>query len=178
MQALNPLSDRAPVTPWYNQRWPWFLMLGPVIVIVAGTFTGWLAWSRQDAMVVDDYYKQGKAINQDLRRDRSATALALSVSARYNPASERLEGVLLAAGKPLPTPVRILLAHPTQPAKDLALDAVVDANGRFSVPLPMLERARWTVVVEGGQRAWRLNGGWKWPQQKELTIVADAPAAP
>ena len=73
--------SHATVTPWWRQRWPWLLMAGPAIVIVAGVYTGYLAFTRQDALVVGDYYKQGKAINQDLRRDRAATALGLALHA-------------------------------------------------------------------------------------------------
>ncbi len=52
-----------------------------------------------------------------------------------------------------------------------------DGAGRFSVPMPMLERAHWQVVVEGPQREWRLARSWSWPRQHTLTIKADAPEA-
>lgn len=163
-------------TPWYGHRWPWLLMAGPAAVILAGSYTAWLAYSGQDAMVVDDYYNQGKAINQDLRRDRIATALGLAFSARYDPASERLKGTLLGFGKPVSQPIIVRLAHATQPQKDIQLMAQPDADGAFSIVLPMLERGRWQVVVESAQREWRLNGVWNWPKQQSLDIVADVPA--
>ena len=47
--------------PWYQHRWPWLLMAGPFIVIIAGFITMWISFSGADALVVDDYYKQGKA---------------------------------------------------------------------------------------------------------------------
>jgi hypothetical protein len=177
MQQLKPngLAGHA-APPWYRQRWPWLLMLGPALVLVAGGFTAWLAVTRQDAMVVDDYYKQGKAINQDLRRDRVASALRLSFEARYDAQAARLEGRLASFGRPVSQPFLIRLAHPTLPEKDLALNAQPDAAGRFSMALPMLERAHWRVVVEGGQRDWRLARSWSWPQQRVLTIVADPEA--
>src|SRR3954470_8206083 len=81
-------------TPWWKQRWPWLLMLGPAVVVVAGSYTGWLAWSRQDALVVGDYYKQGKAINQDLRRDRLASSLGLSAQIGYDATQGTLNGQL------------------------------------------------------------------------------------
>jgi hypothetical protein len=162
--------------PWYTHRWPWLLMLGPVFVIVGGSFAAYLAITRPDAMVVDDYYKQGKAINQDLRRDRVASALALSFEAQYDPASATLSGRMLGGGLPLATPLHIYLAHPTQPAKDQQLLVQPDAAGRFSLAMPMLERAHWQVVVEGPQREWRLARSWSWPRQHSLEIHADAPA--
>jgi len=161
------------VAPWYRQRWPWFLMLGPAIVVVAGCITIWIAYTRQDAMVVDDYYKQGKAINQDLRRDRMATGLRLSFDARYDAAAGALSGSLHGLSGPVTRPFRIRLAHSTQPEKDLVLHAMPDAQGRFRVPLPMLEQARWQVVVEGEAPNWRLAASWKWPAQRSIAIEAD-----
>ena len=165
-------------TPWYRQRWPWLLMIGPAWVVVGAFIMIWLASRTPDALVVDDYYKRGKAINQDLSRDRVAAEMRLQIEARYNPASERLEGVITKAGEGMDTPLAIQLVHSTQPSKDLKLPARSDMQGRFSVPLPMLERARWQVIVEGEERAWRLMGEWKWPEQQAVTLVADADRSP
>jgi hypothetical protein len=179
MQQTYPLNANAPAArPWYRQKWPWLLMLGPFVVVLAGTYTGYLAFTRQDAMVVDDYYNQGKAINQDLRRDRVASALALTFNARYDAASGVLSGGLRSAGMPLGLGYHIYLAHATQPHKDRALTVQPDAAGDFSVALPKLEAGRWQVVVEGAQRDWRLSRVWQWPQQSTLAIVADGVAQP
>ncbi len=162
--------------PWYKQRWPWLLMFGPLFVIVGGAFAGYLAISRPDAMVVDDYYKQGKAINQDLRRDRAAAALALSFEASYDAGRATLSGSMRGADGPLSAPLHIYLAHPTQPDKDIKLLVQPDAEGRFSAPLAALEHTHWQVVVEGARREWRLARSWSWPRQHQLAIRADAPA--
>ncbi|NHZ39464.1 FixH family protein [Massilia aquatica] len=172
MQTASPLNP--PPKPWYKHRWPWLLMLGPAIVVVAGVNLGIIAYRGQDAMVVDDYYKKGKAINQDLRRDRAASAMRLGFDARYDPATEKLAGTLSSGGQPLSAPFSIHLAHATQPEKDRKLDVIPDGEGRFSVALPMLERARWQVVVEGGKNDWRLAAAWHWPREQALAIKADA----
>ena len=177
MQGANAFNKNSPVKPWYAQRWPWLLMLGPFVVILAGIYTTWLAVTRPDAMVVDDYYVRGKAINQDLSRDRVASAMRVSMSAQYVPDSGQIHGSLLAAGVPLVGKIDLHLAHATQPHKDLHIITDVDQAGHFSAPLPMLERGRWQVLVESEQRNWRLNGIWKWPEQKAIELVADlAPA--
>lgn len=159
--------------PWYTHRWPWFLMIGPVAVLLAGLYTGWLAFSQPDALVVDDYYKQGKAINQDLRRDRAAADLGLSLHLRYDPAAGRLNGRLLGDGKPMSGMVRVRLIHSTRPERDINLEAKPDMHGEFSVALPMLERARWQVQMESERRDWRLHSTWKWPQQQVIDIKAE-----
>jgi hypothetical protein len=174
---MTSIDGTGQVRPWYAHIWPWLLMLGPVLVIIAGGVTCWLAFSRQDAMVVDDYYKQGKAINQDLRRDRVATSLGLSLQARYDPVNGTLKGRLQSFGAPVAGNVSLYLAHSTQPEKDIRREVQLDQSGGFSVALPMLDRARWQLTVEGARRDWRLLGVWHWPQQQSVDIKADLPPA-
>lgn len=174
MQTANPIMNgKSNAQPWYAHRWPWFLMLGPVLVVIAGVITMWLAFSRQDALVVDDYYKQGKAINQDLRRDQTAAAMDLETHLRYDAAAGNLIGSITSHGKPQSGRIVIRLVHSTQPDKDIMLLAQPDEQGRFSVALPMLEIARWQVLVEGERRDWRLNGVWTWPRENDIGIKAD-----
>lgn len=175
--AGSSFKQKVTEGPWYTHRWPWLVMAGPAAVVVASCFSGWLAFSRQDAMVVDDYYNQGKAINQDLRRDGAATALGVGFAARYDPASEKLVGTLSSYDKPLTGQVMIRLAHATDPGRDRSVAVRPDANGAFNVALPLLERARWNVVVESIPRDWRLTGTWHWPAQSSILLLADLPAA-
>lgn len=178
MHTAPPVFPQPPVAPWYRHRWPWFIMLGPVAVMLATAVTVWLAVRQPDAVVVDDYYKRGKAINQDLRRDRAASALELALTARYDAKSGRLEGRLESFGRPMRVPFRILLAHPTLPRKDLVLEARPDQQGYFTIGLPALEMTHWRVVVEADGREWRLARGWSPATTGTLEIVADPKPAP
>ena len=170
MHATTPTAGAG---PWYTHRWPWLLMLGPVTVLVGGAYVTWLAVGHPDALVVDDYYKQGKAINQDLRRDRMATKLGMALQADYDPRSGRLAGRLAGKVAGPAAPFTIYLAPPTLPQRDLRLFVRPAADGTFAVALPALERTHWQVVVEGSLRDWRLAKGWD--GAAPLTIVADAP---
>ena len=67
--------DRA--RPWYREPWPWLLMAGPAIVVVAALVTAYLAVSSDDGVVADDYYKRGLVINRVLEREQRAAALGL-----------------------------------------------------------------------------------------------------
>jgi hypothetical protein len=166
---INPTAAQA--APWYTHRWPWFLMIGPASVLVAGSVATWLALGHPDAMVVDDYYKQGKAINQDLRRDRVASGMQLALQLRYE--GGRLAGRIESFGRPLDAAFTIRLAHPTLPERDMKLLVKPDADGGFSLPLPVLEQTHWRVVIEGATGDWRLAKSWSWPQQAQIDIVAD-----
>jgi hypothetical protein len=160
-------------TPWYRQRWPWLLMLGPILVVIAGVYTTYLAFQHEDALVVDDYYKQGQAINQDLRRDRVAARLHLSLQLRYEPGIAQLAGKLLAGARALPVPIVIHLTHPTLPQKDIRLEAQPSSDGSFTVALPALAQERWQLLVEDKGREWRLMRTWRWPQQPSVQVIAD-----
>jgi len=46
--------------------------VGSAIVVVAGVVTAWLAVVHEDALVADDYYKQGLAINRTLAKQETA----------------------------------------------------------------------------------------------------------
>jgi hypothetical protein len=125
-------------------------------------------------MVVDDYYKQGKAINQDLRRDRVASSLRLAVQARYMPDAGRIEGRITSAGQAYAKPFLLRFAHPTLPQRDIMLMVKPDDDGRFTAALPALEATHWQVVAEGALRDWKLGRSWDWSKQPELGLVADA----
>jgi len=172
------------VAPWYRHRWPWLLMAGPAVVVVAGVFTAWLAISRADALVADDYYKQGKAINKDLRRDHEAQRLGAAIDMAYDPAAGVLRG-RLQLREPVSQPqvqladqasrtLILSLVHPTQPGKDRTLQVQPAADGSFSVPLAEMEQARWRLVAEDGSHVWRLHGTWAWPQQRRMEMNAEA----
>jgi hypothetical protein len=160
-------------TVWYRQRWPWLLMIGPAWVLVGGVIMLVLAAGRPDALVVDDYYKQGKAINQDLKRDRAASAIQAEAALAYDPARSRLSGTVLANVRLSGVNLRIRLAHSTMPERDLNLVVAPDQAGAFEVALPMLEQAKWRVVVEPVEPSWRLAGTWQWPQQRSVRFKAN-----
>lgn len=177
MQSADPSLKTDDGSPWYANRWPWFLMLGPFLVVVAGCFTAWLAVSRPDALVVDDYYKQGKAINQDLRRDRVAANLHLKLNVRFDPAAGKLIGHIDSPQRPVTGKISIRLVHSTLPEKDIVREALPDSNGNFSIDLAFLEQANWQVQVEDQARDWRLTGVWTWPKQHDVVLSPDlAPA--
>ena len=54
--------------PWYKQLWPWLLISLPASAVFGGIATFILAVNSPNALVADDYYKQGLAINQQTER--------------------------------------------------------------------------------------------------------------
>ena len=106
---------------------------------------------------------------------RSYDFLNPPLSARWLPVAGRLQGKASAASGALQGPMTLKLVHSTRPEKDIVLPLVADADGNFSVRLPLLEMARWQVMLEDGGRNWRVNGVWPWPQQAAVALSASQP---
>ncbi|MCM2346002.1 MAG: FixH family protein [Acidovorax soli] len=63
--------------PWWKFGHVWLVIAGPVIVVIAGFITLWLAMSRPDPVVEEDYYRKGMEINQTLAQPEKSLAPAL-----------------------------------------------------------------------------------------------------
>src|SRR5690606_8128646 len=107
------------VRPWYREPWPWILMAEPAAAVVAGAGTVGLAVASYDGLVVEDYYKEGLAVNQRLARVQAAETLGIEgslviASADGGPVEARLR----AERGALPPAVTLALSHPTRAGLD------------------------------------------------------------
>jgi len=152
-------KDRLDAGPWYCEPWPWLLMLGPALVIVAAGFTAWLAISSADGLVADDYYKQGLAINRELARDSLAAKQGLHATARFEHEEIRVE--LGKGPADPPAALTLNLLHPTRAGLDRNITLLRQANGEYAGRMTAPAPGRWRVTIE--QRDWRLTGLWQAP---------------
>lgn len=167
------MSLRSDNQPWYKERWPWILMAGPGIVIIAGAITLWLAVISNDGLVTDDYYKQGLAVNQQLHRDRLASNLGLRADVMRAGGNVRL--LLGAEGDAkLPQAITLKLAHPTRAGQDQAIQMVLEGQGFYSGKLAAEVSGRWLVSIEDPAGQWRLQGEWQADAEEPLRLVARA----
>lgn len=60
--ATSPESQ-----PWWKYGHVWLIIAGPVIVVIAGFVTLWLALARPDPVLEEDYYQRGLDINKTLK---------------------------------------------------------------------------------------------------------------
>ena len=141
--------------PWYRHRWPWLLILGPLIVAIAGFITLWLAAHNADGLVADDYFKRGKEINVDLTRDREAARLELN--AKVISTRDGAIRVQLASAQPL-AHVNATFAHATQSGRDLSIKLPLVAPGEYGAKAAALPPGKWHVILTGPDGKWRLMG--------------------
>lgn len=159
--------------PWYKERWPWFLMSGPAIVIVAGFVTLWLAISSNDGLVTDDYYKQGLSVNQSMQRDHQAGSLGLRADVMR--ADENVRLLLTSDSEvALPQMLTLKLAHPTRAGHDQTLELAADGPGMYTGKLTAGIAGRWLISIEDPAGKWRLQGEWKADSGEPLRLTAKA----
>lgn len=168
-------SDSAPERdvqpqPWHRQFWPWFLIALPASVVIASLVTIWLAVSRPNPMVVDDYARIARSIEQRHERDLAAAALGVSANVRFIP-DAGLVVVRLAPGSVVPDSLELRLSHPLIEERDRIVQLTSSPEGwSGSLETPA---GRWYVQLYPGDRSWRLSGELR--GERELALAPPPP---
>ena len=151
--------NSVPVQPWYREPWPWILMAGPAIVVVAGVITAVVAWRTNDVLVADDYYKEGLAINRVLARDKAAARLGISAAISFN--ADRMRVRILLSGQAAPNKsIKLSLLHPTRGGLDQVVELPGGAGSLYEGSMAPVARGEWRLQLEDAEGAWRLTGLW------------------
>lgn len=162
--------------PWYKHRWPWLLMAGPAIVVVAGFITAFLAVRSADGLVADDYYKQGLAVNQVKTRDDQALQSGLSGEMSHN--GQQVQLYLKGHGDALPERVVLRLIHPTRNGEDQRIELAQEGAGFYRGQLQREPLGRFNVLIEDLAATWRLTGVWQADNVGAVILGVGAPQAP
>jgi hypothetical protein len=146
--------------PWYREPWPWILMSGPAIVVVASFATLALAVSSNDGLVADDYYKQGLGINREIGRDEAAREMGLTAAVQFNDAHDRVR-VLLRDSETAPAALKLALLHPTRDGEDQRVTLARESDGVYSGRIARPHDGRWRISLQDADGSWRLVGDWR-----------------
>ena len=57
--------------PWWRHGHLWLVIAGPAVVVVAAFITLWLAITRPDPVVDENYYEDGLNINQEMASEKA-----------------------------------------------------------------------------------------------------------
>lgn len=162
---MNSMTRTNAARPWYREPWPWFIMAGPALVVVAGVITYVLAARTENALVVDNYYKEGLAINRVL--DATRNAAVHRYRARVTVAPDAGARVVLSAEGELAPRLRLQFIHPTHGRMDHTV--LVDATGQgeyrsleggAQAVAWVGDSPRWYVRLQDEAGSWRLTGEW------------------
>jgi hypothetical protein len=170
MNAKSDIPARS-ASPWYREPWPWLLMSGPFIVIVAGIYTAWLAVSSSDGLVTEDYYKKGLAAGATLAKSRHAERLGIRAGVTLS--REELRVRLSAESPKLEPPgsLVVTLSHPTRAGLDQEVK-LRPSGTVYAGEMRLPASGHWLVLIEDDARSWRIMGSVVLPAATEVVIGA------
>ena len=144
------------IHPWYRQFWPWFLIALPASVVVISMHLIYTAYNHADDLVVDEYYKVGLAINQQLDRQEKARALGIAARLMLTPGQVTVH---VSEGAITDTSLELVLSHPIESDRDFTVNLQRVGPGVYNsaLPTPVAERWHW-ILRDGAEGALRLDG--------------------
>jgi hypothetical protein len=160
--------------PWYTQFWPWLLIAIPAATVIAGIATIWLASREPVALVVDDYYKEGLAVNRDLAKHRLASERGLSAALAFDGAAGTVQVTL--QGRSDPPALTLTLVHPLAMNQDRSIPLQRSSAGHYGAQAAIPDD-RWYMDLEGadGGSTWRLSGEIDLRTTRRVTLSSAAP---
>jgi len=139
-------------------------------VVIASFVTLWLAISRPNPMVVDDYARIARSTEQRLERDQAAAALGVHAEIRLIAGANVVE-VRLLPESVAPESLELRLSHPLIEERDQVLKLMRVPDGWSASLEP--PAGRWYLQLYPGDRAWRLSG--ELEGQRELVLAPVGP---
>lgn len=77
--------------PWWKFGYVWMVLAGPALVVLASFITFYIAVTRPDPVVAEDYYRQGIEINKRTQgAEANAASLAPAIQARNHAATGKV----------------------------------------------------------------------------------------
>lgn len=151
------MSKQHSPRPWYREPYVWLIVTFPMVAILAGTVTIYLAIKSDDGLVKDDYYKEGLQINMVLKRDRAAVEYGMAAVLLFNHEAGMVR-VKLESKKPYeyPEQVNFKLLHTTRSGYDQILKLDKVGPQFYQGKIQGLPAGTWNVQVE--TQEWRLVG--------------------
>ncbi|WP_199608619.1 FixH family protein [Flocculibacter collagenilyticus] len=145
--------NKSPI--WYKQFWPWFIIILPLTAVVAGIITLFIALDKSPEMVVDEYYKKGKAINLDLSKYHQAEKMGISMALAISD-SELAVNFTKVPRQPI-SALKVAFYHPTLANKDFSLLLTSDAHGTYRHQLEQPITGAWDVTLSPHDDVWKLR---------------------
>lgn len=162
--------------PWYRQFWPWFLIAVPVLSMISGLIMIVLSLSNADQLVVDDYYKQGLAINENLALDHYASERGLGATVRFDLETGEVFVESLQGDYTWPRALQLKLLHPMAAELDQTL-ALRSFTGGYRADLESVPHSRYYLHLSpldstDGAELWRLSGELDFRHQSSKVLQA------
>ncbi len=153
-------------TPWYREPWVWFIIAILLVTFTWGAITLTVALNNRDTVVVDDYYKVGKVINEDLSRENRAIEWNVNALISVDDLTGEVRAKVTGNLPERPDVLRLRFSSPVfksndrevmlrlTPSGDYIGNLTSSVDGRYYVQLETLDEQ---IPEQAYQTGWRLN---------------------
>lgn len=154
--------------PWYREFWFWFVFSPLIYIIIMCSITVTIALKGADDVIIDNYYKEGRMINQALEQDQRARDLGLLADLRFDRTSgDVMISLTSAVGDTasLPDAILLMMGHPVKEEKDQIIHLKAIAPGQYRGTLATEPQYSWYLtlypigdIALRKQAPWTLSG--------------------
>ncbi len=159
--------DNTVARPWYKEPMVWLIIAIPLSSVIYGIFFYIVSVTTFDGMVVDDYYKVGKQINRELKRDKAALAHGLTAQVMVE---NKTVTVFIMTNPDYTAPpvleIRFLYSTRADIDKETFVEQI--SPGIYKGSVAELETGRWNVQIASDD--WRLLGSMRRPDERKVVI--------
>jgi hypothetical protein len=166
MNAVDPSSES--VKPWYRQFWFWFVFAPLIYIMCMCAVTVTIALKGADDVIIDNYYKEGRMINQTLEQDKTAQALGLSSDLNFSVESGEVRLSFKVVPEPsalLPDMLMLMMGHPVKAERDQIIMLTKVSDGNYRGELVSKPEYSWYLTLypvsnfaARNQALWTLSG--------------------
>ena len=155
--------------PWYKEPVCWLAFSPAIAGVCVGLTLLTIGILNYDGPVHEDYYREGRAINQSFERDRVARELGLQADLRFT--RDQLHMDLSGQLDRYPDQLVVLMENPTRSALDFNIVVQHLHGGRYVGNLPQNPEHAWDIKVYGPEREWRLHSRGDFPTNQAISLL-------
>ncbi|SFC15601.1 hypothetical protein SAMN05660443_1654 [Marinospirillum celere] len=163
---MNPTNTEK--NPWYKEPICWLAFSPAIAGVIVGLTLLTIGINNYDGPVHEDYYKEGRAINQSFERDQYARDLDLQASLRFT--RDQLQMDLSGQLESFPDQLVVLMENPTRSALDFSIVVQHLQGGRYLGNLPRQPEHDWDIKLYGSEREWRLYARASFPASNAIEL--------
>lgn len=150
-------------TPWYKEPWAYLVFILPLSAVIAGITTFIIANTNADTVVIDDYYKKGKSINQDIGKFKMAQKLGI----KFDMQVDNNQIILKPTGiEKTFSVLNVSFYHSTLADRDFNLKLTPDGNGWLRQSFDQNIAGKWRIVVTPFDDRWKMQTTVALPQKQ------------
>lgn len=168
--------------PWYREFWFWFVFSPLIYIIIMCSITVTIALKGADDVIIDNYYKEGRMINQALEQDQRARDLGLLADLRFDRTSgDVMISLTSAVGDTasLPDTILLMMGHPVKEEKDQIIHLKAIAPGQYRGTLATEPQYSWYLTLYPiGDIALRKQAPWTLSGEIDFRISDKSGLAP